>query len=551
MLVEWTDVKSGTGALINGAKSGDFDLIVALTEGLIADIALGSNLRLLSSYVDSPLVWAISVGCAQRHYNTIEDLKGATIAVSRFTSGSHLMTCVLAAQRGWRQDDVSFVVKGPFDALRRSVNDGSAAAFMWEQFMTKPFYDSGEVRRVGEIVTPWPCFLIAATTQTIDRRLEHIRALLRGLREACHVFHTDPGMPKEIAQHFGFQLEDATAWYSAVRITAAPTIASSSIDKTLAALREAAILPSTEPLKLAPADLIDPRLMSIRTDIATMKLYNRPELIVALHNNLRHAGLSRGPLSYSSLGRFDLNSYNPTAALDAMVELTSLQPHSRALNIGSNLGGPARYLAGRYGVDVTAVELQQELHLAASELTDRCAASLSGTVQHVGADANSLLPLLQSDAFEVVFALLTLLHFDQPARLPLFTHCHRVLQSNGHGRLYLEDWYATAPLTAEEREQLREQVFCRYLPSREEYLAHVTQAGFTLERVDDLTQPWTEWVTARRDRWVQGKSQHVQVHGEELYDRLLSFYELIVRLMQGGHVGGIRIIGKKTAQAGE
>ena len=544
-------MKAGTGALINGAKAGEYDLIVALTEGLIADIALGSNLRLLSSYVDSPLVWAISVGGQQHTYNSIEDLKGATIAVSRFTSGSHLMTCVLASQRGWQQDDVRFVVKGPFEALRRAVNDGSAAAFMWEQFMTKPFYDSGEVRRVGEIVTPWPCFLIAATTATIDARLPHIRAMLSGLREACHIFHTDPSMPKQIADTFHFQLADAQAWYDAVRITAAPSVAASSIDKTLAALREARILPSSpeQPAaSLAPADLLDSRLMSIRTDIASMRLYNRPELIVALHNNLRHAGLSRGPLSYSSLGRFDLNSYDPTAALECMVSLTALHPHARALNIGSNLGGPARLLAGRYGVDVTAVELQQELHLAASELTERCAASLTGSVQHVGADANSLLPLLQSDTFDVVFALLTVLHFDQAARLPLFTHSHRLLHPGGH--LYVEDWYATGSLTAAEREQLSEQVFCRYLPEQAVYLQHVTQAGFTLERVDDLTQHWTEWVTARRDRWVQGKSEHVQVHGEELYARLLSFYQLIVSLMQGGHVGGIRIVAKKQS-AGE
>ena len=27
--------------------------------------------------------------------------------------------------------------------------------FMWETFTTKPFHDSGEVKRVGDITTPW------------------------------------------------------------------------------------------------------------------------------------------------------------------------------------------------------------------------------------------------------------------------------------------------------------------------------------------------------------------------------------------------------------
>ena len=111
--VRWTDIKAGTGALIQAAKSNEQDVIVALTEGLIADIMLGSNLRLISSYVESPLVWAISTGGKQSAINSVEDLKQQTIAVSRFTSGSHLMTCVLAAQRGWKQDDVKYIVKGP------------------------------------------------------------------------------------------------------------------------------------------------------------------------------------------------------------------------------------------------------------------------------------------------------------------------------------------------------------------------------------------------------------------------------------------------------
>lgn len=111
--VRWTDIKAGTGALINAAKANEQDIVVALTEGLIADIVNGSPLRLISSYVESPLVWAISTGGRPSAVNSVEDLKGQTVAVSRFTSGSHLMTCVLAAQRGWRQDDVKYAVKGP------------------------------------------------------------------------------------------------------------------------------------------------------------------------------------------------------------------------------------------------------------------------------------------------------------------------------------------------------------------------------------------------------------------------------------------------------
>ena len=42
--------------MINAAKEGQVDLIIALTEGLVADIASGSNLRLLGTYVVGLLV---------------------------------------------------------------------------------------------------------------------------------------------------------------------------------------------------------------------------------------------------------------------------------------------------------------------------------------------------------------------------------------------------------------------------------------------------------------------------------------------------------------
>ncbi len=113
--------------------------------------------------------------------------------------------------------------------------------------------------------------------------------------------------------------------------------------------------------------------------------------------------------------------------------------------------------------------------------------------------------------------------------------------------MYVEDWYATGELTGKERQQLAEQVFCRYLPGREEYVRGVEGAGLEVVEVAELTEGWKGWVEKRRDRWVEGKEQWVGVHGEELYERLLSFYQLIVDLMQGGHIGGIRIAARKAA----
>ena len=56
---------------------------------------------------------------------------------------------------------------------------------------------------------------------------------------------------------------------------------------------------------------------------------------------------------------------------------------SKVINIGSSLGGPARYLAGKYGCHVLAIELQDDLHRNGKELTDRCGLK---NVHHMAGD---------------------------------------------------------------------------------------------------------------------------------------------------------------------
>ncbi|CAF1404473.1 unnamed protein product [Adineta ricciae] len=102
--IEWHSIKEGTGAMINKLKSNEVDLIIALTEGLINEISKGSDIRLIGTYVQSPLTWSVSTGINSQ-FHSIEDLKGEIFGISRYQSGSHLMSCVLANQYGWKQDD--------------------------------------------------------------------------------------------------------------------------------------------------------------------------------------------------------------------------------------------------------------------------------------------------------------------------------------------------------------------------------------------------------------------------------------------------------------
>src|SRR5690606_18446254 len=111
------------------------------------------------------LGWAISTGKDRPEVSSVESLKGGKIGVSRIGSGSYVMGYVLADQQGWLNPSNSepfsdTVVLNNFQNLRDGVNDGRADFFMWEHFTSKKYYDSGEIRRVGEIYTPWSSWKI-------------------------------------------------------------------------------------------------------------------------------------------------------------------------------------------------------------------------------------------------------------------------------------------------------------------------------------------------------------------------------------------------------
>ncbi len=65
-----------------------------------------------------------------------------------------------------------------------------------------------------------------------------------------------------------------------------------------------------------------------------------------------------------------------------------LQPSHHLLDVGSGLGGPARYAAATFGCRVTGIDVTEEFVVAARELTERC--GLADRVEFRYADALSM-----------------------------------------------------------------------------------------------------------------------------------------------------------------
>lgn len=232
---------SGTGHMITAIRSGEIDVAIGLTEGWIAGLGKVENLeeddggyRLVGTYVETPLCWAISTGIDRTEIQSVDSLKGGKVGVSRIGSGSYVMSYVLADRRNWLLPTAGtsaapesaaapfsdFVALDTFEKLRKAVNDGTADFFMWEHFTSKKYYDSGEIRRVGEIYTPWSSWKIVASTKllkdgAVDERVEDLfERLNKGIK---HFNENQDEAVKYISTELDYSEEDARDWLKTVK----------------------------------------------------------------------------------------------------------------------------------------------------------------------------------------------------------------------------------------------------------------------------------------------------------------------------------------------
>ena len=209
--LRWQDFPGGTGQMCKALRNGDVDIAIVLTEGIIKDIAAGNPSKIVQTFVKTPLIWGIHVG-AKSTFKKIEDLEHATIAISRFGSGSHLMAIVNAHNQGWDVSKLKFKVIGNLQGGIDALTNGEADYFMWEHFTTKPLVDNGIFRRVNDCPTPWPCFVVAVRNEVLENNFNEVKEVLNIINSQTKDFKKINNIDKTLANRYEQQLEDIQQW---------------------------------------------------------------------------------------------------------------------------------------------------------------------------------------------------------------------------------------------------------------------------------------------------------------------------------------------------
>jgi ABC-type nitrate/sulfonate/bicarbonate transport system substrate-binding protein len=209
--LEWTDFPGGTGAMCQALKEDKADVCILLTEGILKAISEGNPSRIISSYIVSPIIWGIHTG-VNNSLTSVEEIFDKRIAISRFGSGSELIPQVDALLREKKIKKEQFKVIQNIDGALESLGKLETDVFYWEKYTTQPYVDHGKLRRLGEFVTPWPCFMVAAREAFIEKEPEALKKMLELVFKQNRSLMSSPDSVKEIAKRRKLKEKNVERW---------------------------------------------------------------------------------------------------------------------------------------------------------------------------------------------------------------------------------------------------------------------------------------------------------------------------------------------------
>ena len=153
--------------------------------------------------------------------------------------------------------------------------------------------------------------------------------------------------------------------------------------------------------------------------------YHATGLTERLKSALRALGPENQRLTPQQLGTLDQFHTRGLAATAELAKLAGITADVSVLDVGSGVGGPARFLAATYGCPVTGVDLSEPFVDAARYLTER-----TGQSTQVSFQTGSALQLpFDAGRFNVV--LLQHVAMNISDRVRLYREIRRVLKSGG------------------------------------------------------------------------------------------------------------------------
>ena len=270
----------------------------------------------------------------------------------------------------------------------------------------------------------------------------------------------------------------------------------------------------------------------------TVYFYNRhPISCEIILTKLRASRGHLDGLRPEELFPHDQDHYGGLAATDELARGAQISNGSRVADFCAGLGGTVRYLAHKYGADVTGIELTPARVAGAQELTKRVglqetARVIEGNVLEVPLADASMDAVVSQEAFCHV-----------PDVKKALIEAFRILRKDG--RLAISDWIANEPLTADDAQLMWDGMAIQPLRSISDYSHLVESSGLGVLSATDLTDEWGPILQERLAMYQRLREEARQAGTPMGHDAFHRSYVRFIELIQQRKLGGIRIVALK------
>ena len=95
-----------------------------------------------------------------------------------------------------------------------ALENREAEVFLWEKYTTQPYVDQKKCRRVGEVLTPWPAFVIAARDELITDHPEELNKVIEVIQQRAEIVKNSDTTPEVISWRYNLDLYQVKNWLS-------------------------------------------------------------------------------------------------------------------------------------------------------------------------------------------------------------------------------------------------------------------------------------------------------------------------------------------------
>lgn len=225
-------------------------------------------------------------------------------------------------------------------------------------------------------------------------------------------------------------------------------------------------------------------------------------------------------------------------ATELMAAQVALNANSRVLDLGSGYGGPARFLASRFGCRVTGINLS---NVEIEEATKQTKAQ--GLESLVAFDCGDFHELPYADeSFDVVWSQDSLMYGADKQQI--LKEVVRVMKPGGI--LDFTDILASRDLEPADRQRLYERVRTPEMWDIERYLTALIDLGFKIRRVEDWSQHVGASYAWAREQAIRKRSELEASVGADVVQRTLDGLAFWVDMAERGNVGWTFIVAQKS-----